>query len=170
MHAQALDRLGLESDLRHAVDHNAFEVHYQPIVLLASGMCAGFEALVRWTRNGEAVSPTRFIPVAEELGLIEALGTWVLQQACRTFADWQCRFPAGGLECITVNVSTRQLMQHVPWVDGETARAAIERFLFVVELSQLCWRQLADYSVASQLPRVPVAFGMSARGVLDTFG
>ncbi len=111
MHARELDRLGLENDLRHAVSHNDFEVNYQPIVLLNSGMCVGFESLIRWTRNGKPVSPVTFIPIAEELGLIEPLGTWVLQQACATFADWQRRFPAGGLEYITVNVSSRQLMQ-----------------------------------------------------------
>jgi EAL domain-containing protein (putative c-di-GMP-specific phosphodiesterase class I) len=86
-------------------------VHYQPIVFLASGMCVGFESLVRWTRDGKSVSPAAFIPIAEELGLIEPLGTWVLQEASRTFADWQRRFPAAGLDCITVNVSSRQLMQ-----------------------------------------------------------
>jgi EAL domain-containing protein (putative c-di-GMP-specific phosphodiesterase class I) len=112
MHARELDRVGLENDLRHAVNHNDFEVHYQPIVSLASGMCVGFESLIRWTRNGEAISPAVFIPIAEELGLIEPLGTWVLQQACSTFADWQRRFPAGGLDYITVNVSSRQLVQH----------------------------------------------------------
>jgi diguanylate cyclase (GGDEF)-like protein/PAS domain S-box-containing protein len=112
MRARTRDRLGLESDLRHAVDGNDFEVHYQPIVSLASGMCVGFESLIRWTRNGEAVSPATFIPMAEELGLIEPVGTWVLEQACHTFADWQRRFPDGGLEYITVNVSSRQLMQH----------------------------------------------------------
>ena len=111
MHARQLDRVGLENDLRHAVDHNDFEVHYQPIVLLASGMCVGFESLIRWMRNGKPVSPVTFIPLAEELGIIEPLGTWVLQQACATFADWQRRFPACGLDYITVNVSSRQLMQ-----------------------------------------------------------
>ncbi|MCM3881136.1 MAG: EAL domain-containing protein [Vicinamibacterales bacterium] len=111
MHARELDRLGFENDLRHAVSHNAFEVHYQPIVSLASGRCIGFESLVRWTRDGKSISPATFIPIAEELGIIEPLGTWVLQQACTTFADWQRRFPGAGLECITVNVSSRQLMQ-----------------------------------------------------------
>jgi diguanylate cyclase (GGDEF)-like protein/PAS domain S-box-containing protein len=111
MHARVRDRLGLENDLRHAVDGNDFEVHYQPIVSLESGMCVGFESLIRWTRNGEAVSPATFIPMAEELGLIEPLGAWVLQQACRTFADWKRRFPDAGLDCITVNASSRQLMQ-----------------------------------------------------------
>jgi diguanylate cyclase (GGDEF)-like protein/PAS domain S-box-containing protein len=112
MHARVRDRLSLENDLRRAITSNDFEVHYQPIVSLTSGMCVGFESLIRWTRNGEAISPATFIPIAEELGLIEPVGTWVLQQACRTFADWQRRFPAAGLECITVNVSSRQLMQH----------------------------------------------------------
>jgi diguanylate cyclase (GGDEF)-like protein/PAS domain S-box-containing protein len=111
MHARARDRLGLENDLRHAVGSRDFQVHYQPIVSLSSGMCIGFESLVRWTRKGEAVGPATFIPIAEELGLIEPLGTWVLQQACLTFADWRKRFPDGGLECITVNVSSRQLIE-----------------------------------------------------------
>jgi diguanylate cyclase (GGDEF)-like protein/PAS domain S-box-containing protein len=112
MHARVRDRLSLENDLRRAIASNDFDVHYQPIVSLTSGMCVGFESLIRWTRNGEAISPATFIPIAEELGLIEPVGTWVLQQACGTFADWQRRFPAAGLECITVNVSSRQLMQH----------------------------------------------------------
>ena len=111
MHARELDRVGLENDLRHAVNENDFEVHYQPIVLLASGRCVGFESLIRWTRNGKAVSPVTFIPLAEELGIIEPLGTWVLQQACSTFAGWRRRFPQAGLDYITVNVSSRQLMQ-----------------------------------------------------------
>lgn len=112
MDARARDRLSLENDLRRAVANHEIEVHYQPIVELTSGMCIGFESLVRWTRGGESVSPVTFIPIAEELGLIEPLGTWVLQQACQTFADWQRRFPDSELECITVNVSSRQLMQH----------------------------------------------------------
>jgi predicted signal transduction protein with EAL and GGDEF domain len=67
MHARAIDRLGLESDLRDAAKRNDFEVHYQPIVSLGSRMCTGFEALVRWKRHGKAVSPVDFIPLAEEL-------------------------------------------------------------------------------------------------------
>jgi len=111
MHARVRDRLSLENDLRRAVAGNDFEVHYQPIVALTTGMCVGFESLVRWTRNGEPVSPVTFVPIAEELGLIDQLGTWVLQQACRTFADWQRQYPKAGLDYITVNVSSRQLVQ-----------------------------------------------------------
>ena len=111
MHARELDRVGMETDLRHAVDTNGFELHYQPIVLLASRRCVGFESLARWTRNGKPVSPATFIPLAEELGIIEPLGTWALQEACSTFADWKRRFPGANLDYITVNVSSRQLMQ-----------------------------------------------------------
>ena len=111
MHARARDRHDLENDLRHAINNNDFQVHYQPIVTLATGMCVGFESLVRWTRNGKPVSPAEFIPIAEELGVIDELGAWVLQQACHTFADWQRRFPSAGLNCITVNASSRQLTQ-----------------------------------------------------------
>src|SRR5690606_30808400 len=111
MHTRARDRLGLENDLRRAVTTHDFELHYQPIVLLATRRCIGFETLLRWTRNGKPVSPATFIPIAEELGLIDPLGTWVLDEACRTFADWRRRYPQGGLDCITVNVSSRQLAQ-----------------------------------------------------------
>lgn len=123
MHARVKDRLSLESDLRRAIAANDFEVHYQPIVSLTSGMCVGFESLVRWNRNGESVSPVTFVPIAEELGLIEPLGTWVLQEACRTFANWQRRFPNAGLDCITVNVSSRQLVQrNFPRLVQQTVR------------------------------------------------
>jgi len=111
MHARVRDRLSLENDLRRAIAINDFEVHYQPIVALTSGMCVGFESLVRWTRNGEPVSPVTFVPIAEELGLIDSLGTWVLQEACKTFANWQRQYPGAGLDCITVNVSSRQLVK-----------------------------------------------------------
>ena len=111
MHKRAIDRLGLESDLRHAVKSSGFEVHYQPIVSLTTRMCTGFESLVRWNRNGIAVSPADFVPMAEELGIIEPLGSWVMQQACEKFMEWKARYPLSELECITVNVSARQLVQ-----------------------------------------------------------
>ena len=125
MHARELDRVGLENDLRHAVSTNDFEVHYQPIVRLDTGRCVGFESLARWTRNGKPVPPATFIPLAEELGIIEALGTWVLQQACTTFADWKRRFPDAGLDYISVNVSSRQLMQqNFVWIVEQAVTAA----------------------------------------------
>jgi EAL domain-containing protein (putative c-di-GMP-specific phosphodiesterase class I) len=168
MHAQALDRLGLENDLRHAVSNNDFEVVYQPIVSLASGMCVGFESLVRWQRNGEAVSPVTFIPIAEELGLIEPLGTWILQEACRTFADWQRRFPAGGLDFITVNVSSRQLMQQnfMSIVEQAIHQAGLKPRDIRLEITETAL--MDSPNVAAQLLRELRDFGVKI--YLDDFG
>jgi diguanylate cyclase (GGDEF)-like protein/PAS domain S-box-containing protein len=160
MHARVRDRLSLENDLRRAIISNDFEIVYQPIVRLNSGMCVGFESLVRWTRNGEIVSPATFVPIAEELGLIDALGTWVLQEACCTFADWQRRFPASGLDCITVNVSSRQLIQQnfVRVVQQAVQRAGLRAADLRVEITEtalmdspgeaaLALRELRDFGV-----------------------
>jgi diguanylate cyclase (GGDEF)-like protein/PAS domain S-box-containing protein len=110
MHALAVDRLRLESDLRRAIERGEFALHYQPIVALKSGEWTAFEALLRWQRGGVQVSPTEFIPIIEELGLIDVLGDWVIREACRQMADWRARFPHGALG-VTVNVSARQLSQ-----------------------------------------------------------
>ena len=138
MHARVRDRLSLENDLRRAIISNDFEIVYQPIVRLTSGMCVGFESLIRWKRNGETVSPATFVPIAEELGLIDALGTWVLQEACCTFADWQRRFPVARLDCITVNVSSRQLIQQnfVRVVQQAVQRAGLKPADLRVEITE----------------------------------
>ena len=138
MDARARDRLGLENDLRRAVNSSDFEAHYQPVVSLASGMCVGFEALLRWTRNGRPVPPQTFVPIAEELGLIEALGTRVLEDACRSFAGWQHRYPEAALEFITVNVSFRQLMQpdFLSVVKGAVREARLKPSALRIEITE----------------------------------
>jgi diguanylate cyclase (GGDEF)-like protein/PAS domain S-box-containing protein len=168
MHARELDRVGLENDLRHAVNTNDFEVHYQPIVLLSSGMCVGFESLARWTRNGKAVSPATFVPLAEELGIIEPLGTWMLQQACSTFADWKRRFPAAGLDYITVNVSSRQLMQQnfVWMVEQAVAKAGLKPCDLRLEITETAL--MDSPNEAAKLLRELREFG--AKIYLDDFG
>jgi EAL domain-containing protein (putative c-di-GMP-specific phosphodiesterase class I) len=89
MDAQMQARHALETDLRKAVTAGEFEMYYQPIVELAGGVITGFEALVRWNHPQRGVvTPGSFIPVAEEIGLIGALGDWVLKQACRDAATW----------------------------------------------------------------------------------
>ena len=110
MHAHALDRLRLESDLRRAIERGEFVLHYQPIVELKSGQWTGFEALLRWRRGERQVSPAEFIPIVEEMGLIDVLGTWVIREACRQIGVWRAQFPKGVLG-VTVNVSARQLSQ-----------------------------------------------------------
>lgn len=168
MHARELDRVGLENDLRHAIGTNDFEVHYQPIVLLATGMCVGFESLARWTRNGKPVPPSTFIPLAEELGLIEQLGTWTLQRACATFADWKRRFPAAGLDYITVNVSSRQLKHQnfLRVVEQAVEAAALAPGDLRLEITETAL--MDSPHEAAKLLRELRAFG--ARIYLDDFG
>jgi diguanylate cyclase (GGDEF)-like protein len=112
MHARAVSRLQLESDLRQAVERNEFCVYYQPIVSLQTGRLAGFEALVRWNhpRRG-LVSPADFIPVAEETGLIVPIGEWVLQEACRHIRECQMTHPTHRSLSLSVNLSARQVAQ-----------------------------------------------------------
>ena len=112
MHARAVSRLQLESDLRRAVEEKQFCVYYQPIVSLETGRLAGFEALVRWNhpRRG-LVSPADFIPVAEETGLIVPIGEWVLQEACRHIRECQTAHPSHRSLSLSVNLSARQVAQ-----------------------------------------------------------
>ncbi|HEX8840517.1 MAG TPA: EAL domain-containing protein, partial [Sphingomicrobium sp.] len=89
MHSEAAERQLLENDLRQAIERNQLSVHYQPIVGAAGEEVSGFEALVRWqhpTRG--AVSPAKFIPLAEEAGLIAGIGEWVLRTALEEAANW----------------------------------------------------------------------------------
>jgi PAS domain S-box-containing protein len=108
MHTNAVTRLDLETDLRRAVDEQEFRLHYQPIVQLETGRIAGFEALVRWQRQGCLVFPDSFIGVAETTGLIVPLGKWILHEACREAQLWQARSPQAPALSVTVNVSPRQ--------------------------------------------------------------
>ena len=112
MHARAVSRLQLESDLRQAIEQKEFSVYYQPIVSLATGRLAGFEALVRWNhpRRG-LVSPADFIPVAEETGLIVPIGHWVLNEACAQVRQWQIESPSHRKLSLSVNLSARQVAQ-----------------------------------------------------------
>ena len=105
----ALTRLSLSTRLRKAVDQKNWTLHYQPVIALGTGAMTGVEALIRWTSpNGGLVLPGEFIPLAEEMGLIEAIGDWVIEEICRQDAQWR----ASGMELdIGFNLSPRQLWQ-----------------------------------------------------------
>jgi len=103
MDARAQTRRKIETELREAVQGDTLRPYYQPLVDLASGRITGFEALVRWPHPERGmISPAEFIPVAEETGLIEEIGEWVLKQACAEAASWPGRLR------IAVNVSPVQ--------------------------------------------------------------
>jgi predicted signal transduction protein with EAL and GGDEF domain len=112
MHAGAVGRLKLETDLRRALDREEFCVYYQPIVSLQDFHITGFEALVRWKRPGfGVVMPGDFIPLAEESDLIVLIGKWVLQEACRQMSVWNLQFPSDPPLTIAVNVSSKQFAE-----------------------------------------------------------
>jgi diguanylate cyclase (GGDEF)-like protein/PAS domain S-box-containing protein len=108
MYRRVLQRLELTGELREALATEQFELEYQPIIELESGDLAGVEALVRWRHPARArVTPSQFISLAEETGLIVPLGLWILETACAQAREWQTAF--GGRRLMSVNVSTRQL-------------------------------------------------------------
>jgi diguanylate cyclase (GGDEF)-like protein/PAS domain S-box-containing protein len=112
MHNQAMSLLQLEMALRWAIERQELRVFYQPLVSLTTGRIIGFEALVRWLHPDQGlVSPAEFIPIAEETGLIVAIGQWVLTESCRQLRQWQTQFPAASALTISVNLSTRQFLQ-----------------------------------------------------------
>jgi EAL domain-containing protein (putative c-di-GMP-specific phosphodiesterase class I) len=112
MHAEALTRLQIETDLRHAFDRDEFFLHYQPIISLAQGRIVGAEALIRWRHFERGiVSPATFVPVAEDTGLVVPMGRWVLREACRQALAWQSCAANGKPFTISVNLSVREFAQ-----------------------------------------------------------
>jgi PAS domain S-box-containing protein len=115
MHEAAVSRILLETDLRLALEQNQLILHYQPILSLAAQQVRGFEALIRWPHidsegNVRMISPTEFIPIAEDTGLILHLGSWVLEKACQQMALWKRKHPAAKDITIAINVSAKQLV------------------------------------------------------------
>ncbi|HYD59977.1 MAG TPA: EAL domain-containing protein [Noviherbaspirillum sp.] len=110
LHTRINERLAMEAGLRRALQQDEFELHYQPRVDLASGKITALEALIRWNHPelGQ-IEPRRFVPLAEELGLIHRIGEWVLRESCRQQAAWQ-RAGVADLP-ISVNISAAQFLQ-----------------------------------------------------------
>jgi len=110
MHEHAIETMKIENDLRTAIEKNQLEVYYQPVIDLQHHRIDGFEALLRWHHPElGAVSPERFIPVAEHTGQIKELGRWVLEQACRQVREWNLQFSPDNEFSIAVNLSSIQL-------------------------------------------------------------
>ena len=124
MTAAATERLELERDLRSALANHEFELHYQPQVCASEGIVRGVEALIRWRHPERGlIPPLKFIPIAEETGVIEVIGAWVLNEACRQMAVW--RQAGFDLQHVAVNLSAYQLRS--PDLVSQV-QAAIARF------------------------------------------
>jgi diguanylate cyclase (GGDEF)-like protein len=112
MRARAVERLEVENELRRAIERSELELHYQPVVSLVRGEITGAEALVRWRHPTRGLlPPSDFIPVAEESGLIEPIGRWVMQEAALQAAEWHRARPDARPIEISVNLAARQVIQ-----------------------------------------------------------
>jgi EAL domain-containing protein (putative c-di-GMP-specific phosphodiesterase class I) len=133
---QASHFVTMGASIRHAMKRGEFELHYQPQHCLRSGQVRSVEALLRWRRGSELVPPCQFIPCAEELGLIEELGAWVIATACRQLAGWR----TGGASTLrmAVNLSARQLASPaiVAVVESALAQARLPGDLLELEITE----------------------------------
>jgi len=110
MNAQAIRKLDRENALRRAINRNEFVLYYQPQVALSDGSITGVEALIRWNRPGYGlIAPMEFVPILEQTGLINTVGAWVIEAACRQIAEWK-RLGLGEIP-VSINVSGRQFSQ-----------------------------------------------------------
>ncbi|MHB1835661.1 MAG: putative bifunctional diguanylate cyclase/phosphodiesterase [Solirubrobacteraceae bacterium] len=110
LRGRAMYRLRVENSLRRALEREEFVLEYQPVISLADGRLIGAEALIRWDDPERGrIAPNDFVPVAEENGLIEPIGRWVLDQACRQAAQWQRQRPDQPPVQVSVNLSAAQL-------------------------------------------------------------
>ena len=158
------ERMELKIELQHAIDSEAFTVHYQPIIDLASGRTIAFEALVRWPHDTRGLlGPGSFVPLAEETALISSIGAWVLREACRRMVAWRIRQPD---LLVHVNVSGRQLADPA---FPETVRAILSETrlpaaALVLEITETVLLQASSARVLDELKQLGLAIAV------DDFG
>jgi diguanylate cyclase (GGDEF)-like protein/PAS domain S-box-containing protein len=140
MHDRVVERLQLENALRSAIERGELMVYYQPIIELRSRRVVGFEALARWRHPSLGyVAPIRFIPLAEETGLIGEIGAWVLAEAAKEARRLQTLFPHHGELAMHVNMSVRQMQQDpalLDRVDHALAVSQLPPHLLTVEITE----------------------------------
>jgi diguanylate cyclase (GGDEF)-like protein/PAS domain S-box-containing protein len=169
MRAAAMERLRLETDLVHALVANQFRLEYQPVVSLRTNLIIGFEAMLRWDHPDLGLLlPDKFIPIAEDTGLIVQIGRWVLDEACRQAARWREELPGSGDVSMAVNVSGRQiaspnLVQHVA---QSLAASGLAPEALILELTETVLVHEADLAAR----RLQELQGLGVRLAVDDFG
>jgi diguanylate cyclase (GGDEF)-like protein len=169
MQNQTAERLRLETDLRRAVERGDLQVHYQPVVDLASRRIVEVEALLRWEHPQRGfVSPAEFIPVAEESGLIAPIGRWVLVQACRQARAWRNELGRAAPRKVSVNLSARQfspgLVKEIQGVLHETGLDAEGLKLEMTE-GILMRSEASTYAILLELKELRIDLALDDFGV-----
>jgi diguanylate cyclase (GGDEF)-like protein/PAS domain S-box-containing protein len=169
MHDTALRRLELKADLQRAIDNQEFVLHYQPVIELKTGEISGVEALIRWNHPQRGmVPPLEFIPLAEETGLIVAIGRWVLEEACVQAVHLQERYPMREPLHMAVNLSARQLQR--PEIAEDVAdilrQTGLEASHLILEITESV--MMAD--VGLSLQRLTELKELGVKLAVDDFG
>jgi EAL domain-containing protein (putative c-di-GMP-specific phosphodiesterase class I) len=158
-------RMRTEQRLRRALQDKAFELHYQPLYSLQNRQLLGFEALLRWQDQGRLVTPDKFIPIAEECGLIHELGEWVLRSACHQARRWQDDYTRPLR--VAVNVSARQFAaaDFVALVGTILQESGLHPYLLELEVTESTLQVMEDSQrVLAELKALGVSLA------IDDFG
>jgi diguanylate cyclase (GGDEF)-like protein len=169
MHTAALNRLELEADLRAGLEEGQLLLQYQPIAALRTGQILGVEALVRWMHPVRGmVPPMEFIPLAEETGLVVALGEWVLREACRQTAAWHRSHPDRPPVSVAVNLagSQLQLTSFAATVSAILTETGLRPEDLVLEITE---SQIMD-NIDAILPNLHHLQELGVRLSIDDFG
>lgn len=169
MQTQVTTRLQLESDLCRALEAQEFCLHYQPIIALSTGCLRGFEALIRWNHPKRGmILPSEFISVAEETGMIVALGQWVLNEACNQLHNWLTQFPQASHLVMTVNLSAIQLRQTdlLERLEAILHNTQIPRQCLRLEITESCILE----TFTSEAQRLKQLKDLGIRLCIDDFG
>jgi diguanylate cyclase (GGDEF)-like protein/PAS domain S-box-containing protein len=169
MRIELLDRMSTEHSLHRALERSELMLHYQPVVEIAGVTTVGVEALIRWDHPDQGlVSPYRFIPVAEESGLIIPIGAWVLEQACHQLRDWHHQGHTGPQGSVEVNLSARQIddSRIVRTVEEILTRTGLPAEYLTLEITESALMQ--DAASALDILRALKEIGVQL--AIDDFG
>jgi diguanylate cyclase (GGDEF)-like protein len=169
MHAAIVARHELSAELSRSLGRGELALLYQPIIDLRSGAATGIEALVRWRHPTRGLlEPNEFIPLAEETGIIVALGTWVLEEACRQAAAWSAADSVGHPLTVTVNLAAQQL-QEADFVDRLTEmleRTGLDPTQLVLEMTET----VIFHDTSTTINRLEAIRALGVRIAIDDFG
>lgn len=168
MHKEATYHLSMQSDLRDALENEEFFLNFHPIVELDTGRVLGLEALVRWLRKGEPVTPDTFIPLAETIGLILPLGIWIMEESCRRLSAWTTGQQGDTRHYLSVNLSARQISvkEHCRELLEIVRKSRVPPELLRVEVTESALMQSRQHII----PWLQELRDMGIRICLDDFG